>query len=402
MDYKYIAFNSSKEFTSGTLTADNEVEAERFVQNLNLKVVSLKPVKQKFKFLRLKVLEEPLSRKDIIYFTRQASSLLSAGVPILHTLSLILEQAPNQNLRDSIGRIISEIKKGSSLSSAMGKQEKSFPAFTVRLIEVGEKSGNLEEVMKHLLLYKEKEMETIRKIQKNLVYPTMVVSMAMVVFIVMITVVMPPFLILFQELGSELPLPTRIMLGITKLPHSLTAGKLLLFTALLMIFFLYMRTREGQNKLHRFLLRMPVLGKVVLNQNLSRINRSLAIQLSSGINLTEALRLTEQMTANVVLKREIFQMKKALTEGETLRSAIHRSSIFPSLMKQMIKVGEETGKLEANLTFLADSYDKETDERIEGMVSMIEPAITIIIGVLVAFLALAIVTPSFTIMSSIK
>lgn len=402
MDYKYLAFNTNKEFSKGIMVADGEEEAEKLIENHNLKVVILDPVKQKFNPLKWKLFEEPLSQKDIIYFIRQLSSLISAGIPILRALSLIQEQAPGQNLRENIARIIAEIRKGNSLSSAMRKQKKAFSAFTIRIMEIGEKSGNMEEVMKHLLSYNEKELETKKKITKALTYPAMIVGMAIAVFILMITVVMPPFLALFQTMGTELPLPTKIMIGITKLPQSMTASKLLPLMVLIVLFFLYLRSNEGRKELHLFILKIPALGKVILTQNLSRINRNLAIQLNAGINLTEALHLIEQMTGNIILKKEIFHLRKSVLQGERLRSAMQNSTVFPSLMKQMIQVGEETGRLEPNLAFLAESYSKESDERIESLIAMIEPVMTISIGVLVTFLALAVVTPSFALMDSIK
>lgn len=402
MEYKYIAFNASQEFTSGIIAADGEEEAERLVQNYQLKLVSLTPVKPGFNLLKIKLFEEPLSQKDIIYFMQQSHTLINAGIPIMRALSIIQEQTASQNLRETVGKIIIEVRKGNSLSSAMQKQRKAFSAFTIRLIEMGEKAGNLEEILGHLLSYNEKEMGTKKKIKKALAYPAMVVTMAIIVFFLMITVVMPPFLELFGQLRTELPMPTRIMIGITRLPQYMTLGRVLPAGVLIFFLALYLRSSEGKNKFHLFLLKTPILGKIILLQNLGRISRSLAIQLNSGINISEALQIIEKLTANEVLKKEIIRVRNSLIEGSTLRSAVQQSTIFPSLMRQMIQVGEETGKLEPNLTFMADSFDKETDERIETLVAMIEPAMTIVLGVMVAFMALAIVTPSFKIMESLK
>ncbi len=402
MDYKYVAFNAQRQISSGIVEADGEEEAERLIRNHDLKVVSLTPVRKKFNFLKLKLFEEPLSQKDVIYFVRQVSSLIGAGIPLLRALMLIREQASSQNLRDNISAMIREIRKGSSLSAAMRKLKKSFSPFTIRLVEIGEKSGNIEEVLKHLLSYNVKELETKRKITKALTYPAMVVAMAIAVFVLMLTVVMPPFLALFQTMGAELPLPTRILLSITKLPQYMTASRLLPLFAFLIVLVMYFRSQEGKRKLHGFMLKLPVIGKIILTQNLSRMNRGLAIQLSSGVNITESLLLIEQMTTNVILKGEISQVRKSVTEGDALYSAMQRSILYPNLMKQMIQVGEETGKLEHNVTFLADTYDKESEERIEVLVSMIEPSITIVLGAMVALLALAIVTPTFSLVDVIK
>lgn len=402
MDYKYIAFNTRKEFISGVIAAEAEEEAESVIQNQNLEVVSLTPVRKFFNPLQVKLFEEPLSQKDSCYFIRQMGSLLSAGVPIVRALSLIRDQAPSQNLRDNIGRLIREILGGSSLSLAMQKQRKSFSNLTVRLIEMGERSGNLEEIMNNLLFYIEKEMETRNRIKKALTYPAILVAMAILVFVLMITVIMPPFLALFQQLGTELPLPTRIVMGIAQFPRYLTANKLLFLLPLFLVGLLYLRSKQGRAKLDLITLKIPVLGKIILAQNFGRIARNLAIQLKSGMNLTEGLQLTGHMTSNTILKKEIYRIRKAIMEGETLYTAVQESAIFPDLMKQIVQIGEEAGKLESNLTFLAESFDKEASERIDRSVAMIEPAMTIVIGALVTLMALAIVTPGFTIAGTIK
>lgn len=402
MNYKYIAFNAKKEISSGIITADGEEEAERAIQNHNLKLISLSPVREKFNPLKIKLFEEPLSQKDVIYFFRQNFTLLSAGIPLLRSLSLIQEQTTSRSLSETLAKISTELRKGTSLSSAMEKQRKVFSAFATKLVEIGEKSGNLEEIMKQLVIYSEQESDTKKKILKSLTYPAIVVAMAIVVFIIMITVVMPQFLTLFQQLGTELPLPTKIMLRIAKLPDFLADLRLLPLWALILILVLYLSSKEGKNKLQIFVLKMPLLGKVILLQNLGRISRSLAIQLDSGINIADAFQTTEQMTGNTVLKKELSKVRKAIIEGETLRFAMEGSAVFPAFMKQMIQTGEETGRLEHNLIFMADAYDRETDERIQAMVSMIEPVITIVIGAIVAFMALAIITPTFKVMDAIK
>jgi type IV pilus assembly protein PilC len=270
------------------------------------------------------------------------------------------------------------------------------------MIAIGERTGNLEMVLRQLAAHMEKEQAIIKRVRGAMAYPAFVILLAICVVGILVTTALPPLLGLFDEFNAEPPLPTRILLGVT---HFATAYKLhmaVVLVAAVAIGGFYVRRPSGRRQLDYLLLRAPLLGPITVLSNTSRFSRTMAILLKAGLPLSEVMELILETTQNRVVREAMEGVRDKLLRGEGLSKPLANSNMFPPMLVQMVEVGEETGTLDSNLETIAEFYAREVDERINTLTAMIQPALTLCMGGIVAFIAISIIMPMYSIMHSIR
>jgi type IV pilus assembly protein PilC len=398
MNYTYLGYNSDQQIVKGRVSAADERAAENMLSNIGYRVVSLKRAST-FSSLSVNIFAAKVKTTEMVTFSRQLALLLESGVGIVQALELLESQAGDRNLKRVLVQVINDLRGGKSLSMAMAEHPQVFSKLYCKLISVGEQTGSLETVLRSLAGYIERETATMAKIKQAMMYPAIVLCLSIGVAGVMLTVLLPPLIDMFSRLGGTLPLPTRILLGtMTFLQHY---GLFLLvgIIALAIVGFMYSRTPNGRYMRDSLILKMPVVGRLFQVTELSRACRSLAMLFRAGLPLPEVMTLTIQAANNQVVATALRQVEHGMLRGQGMSKPMSNNKVFLPMMVEMTKVGEETGNLDESLVMVADNYEIEADRRTQTLLSLIEPAMTIAMGLGVGFLALSVFMPIYSSLS---
>ena len=392
MEFSYVAYTKDKKLVRGTLAATSEDAASRLLSYGGYQVLSLK---QRVRFLDLSRILPSFSRVrpiEIILFSRQLALLLESGVDIVTSLELLQDQTTNRKFKDVISQVASDIRGGSSLSLALSKHPKVFSQVYHRAIAAGEQGGNLEIVLRSMADFQERIVKTEKRIRNALTYPTIVLIVAGIVVSLLFAFVLPTFTELYDALGTDLPALASMLISMTNWVTDyglfLIGGSALAFGGLVM----YMRTPTGKYWWDGVSLRLPVIGRILQLSELSRISQTISMLFRAGLPLPEIMTQAINVTNNKVMAEAVSGVQQELIRGEGLSKPMEKRSIFLPLMVQMVSVGEETGKLDDTLSTVAVTYDVESEDRINNAVGLIQPIITVVIGLIVAFIAVALVS----------
>ncbi len=330
-------------------------------------------------------------------FSRQLALLLGSGTDIVTSLELLQNQVANRTLKKSIGEIASDLRGGSSLSKAVSKHPRVFSKVYHRAIAAGEHGGDLEVVLKRMADHMERAARTEKSVKSALMYPIIVAIVAVVVIAIMVTVVLPSFAGLYASFGVELPIMTRMLISFTEWIMEYGLYLLTLMVAAVVLGTAYVRTRVGRYHFDRLLLRLPVIGRINLLNELSRYCRTIALLFKVGLPLPEILSLASQGTNNRIMADALSEVRMEMIKGEGLSRPMARRSVFLPLMVQMVGVGEQTGNLDDALTTVAESYEMESDDRTSAAVGLIQPVMTVGIGVVIAIIAVSMLSAMYSI-----
>ncbi len=402
MRFHYTVLTKAGRTLRGVTEAPSERVAEEALWRSGYTIAKLQAVRPAPTIAELLPSLFAVSRRDLIIFSRQMATLLGSGVAILPALQLMSDQVSNAAFQKALMDVVEDIQTGASFSEALSKHGEIFPMIYHRMAEVGERTGRLELILRQLAVYMDKEEALVKKVQSAMVYPAVILLMAVGVVVLMVTVALPAMMGLFVELKVELPITTRILLGVTYFVRDYGTTLLVVLILLSVLLVLYLRTAGGRWQWHHLLLKMPVLGAVNLKGSLARLSRTMSILLRAGLPLVEVMDLMLRTTENVVLSGALAAVRTELLAGRGLSAPLAGQRIFPRLLVQMVRVGEETGTLDGNLETLADFYEEEADRAIATMTALIEPAMIIFVGVIVGFIAVSVVMPMYSIMGSIK
>jgi type IV pilus assembly protein PilC len=317
-------------------------------------------------------------------------------------LDLLQEQTDNQTLRKIIGEVASDIRAGSALSLALSKHRRAFSPMYHRAIAAGEQGGNLEVVLRQIATHIEKSVTTEKQIRGALTYPFIIVFVAVIVVIVLVTFVLPAFTKMYAQFGVELPLMTRILIGITDWASQYGVYLILAIVAAAVAVYFYIRSPRGKHWWDTTVLRLPVLGRIVHLGELSRCCRTMALLIRIGLSLPEVMAMTINNSNNKVMAESLTGVQQELIRGEGLSRPMAKRKLFLPMMTQMVMVGEETGKLDNTLDTVADSFEMEAGDKTRSAIALIQPVMTIIIGLLVGFVVLAMVSAMYSIYGSFK
>jgi type IV pilus assembly protein PilC len=397
MDFAYVAYTEDKKLVRGKLSATSEELATQLLSYGGYRVVSLKtvvPFFDKEKFLARFTRTKPA---EIAMFSRQLALLLESGTDIVTALDLLEEQIDSQILKRIIGDVASDIRSGSSLSVALSKHPRAFSPMYYRAIAAGEQGGNLEVVLRQMATHIEKGLITEKQIRSALTYPFIVVIIAVIVVIVLVTWVLPAFTGMYAQFGVDLPLATRILIGITDWASQYGFYLILGILAAAIGVYFYIRTPGGKHWWDTTLLKMPVLGRIAHLGELFRCCRTMSLLIRIGLPLPEVMAMTINNSNNKVVAENLTGVQQDLIRGEGLSRPMAKREIFLPLMTQMVKVGEETGNLDNTLDTVADSFEMEASDKTRAAVALIQPVMTIIIGLLVMFVVLAMISAMYSI-----
>jgi len=397
MDFAYVAYTEDKKLVRGKLSAPSEEAANELLSYGGYQVVSLKAAAPFFDKEKLLARFTRIKPTEIVMFSRQLALLLESGTDIVTSLDLLQEQIANQTLRGIIAEVSSDIRGGSSLASALSKHHLAFSPMYSQAIAAGEQGGNLEVVLRQMADYLEREATTKKKIKGALTYPFLVVLVAVVVVVILITFVFPSFVGFYAELGVELPLPTRILIGVTDWASNYGVYLLIVILAAVGITYAYIKTAVGKYHWHKILLRLPVVGRIAQLDELSRCCRTMSLLIRVGLSLPEVMAAAIRGTTNKVVEENLTEVQQALIRGEGLARPMASRDIFLPMMTQMVRVGEETGNLENTLVTVAESFETEANDKTDAAVGLIQPVITVLLGLGIGFVVLAMLSAMYSI-----
>ena len=403
MEYAYIGYTEEKRIIKGRLSATSEQAALNRLSGLGYRVASLKPVVPFMPNLEKFSLSATQAKPaEIITFSRQLALLLESGVDIIRSLELLKAQSTSKNLRKVLGKVVEDLRAGSSLSAALAKHPRVFPMLYQKMISVAEHTGGFETLLRQLAGYMEQEHAAAKKLKQALTYPAIVAVVAVIVVGVMVTVVLPPLVGMFSSMGAEVPAITRALIAVVD--FSTHYGLYLLLALLIfgLLGLLYSQSPAGRYQRDRLMLLLPVIGRLVQVSELARCCRNLALLFRAGLPLPEILTITAQTSNNQVLTHALEDVEKEVLKGEGLAQPMAKNSLFLPLMVEMTKVGQETGNLDSTLMTVAETYEVEAADRTQSLLGMIEPTMTIAMGIVVAFIALSVFLPIYSLLGSFK
>jgi len=403
MTYRFTAYTSDKKVVQGTINADSESMAEEALYLAGYhRVLTLRETRPGLSLEQLLPTFFGVKLQDVIDFSRQLATLIESGVALLTALQLLEEQASRAAFRKVIAGLIEELRGGSSLSQALSKYPNTFPNTYCQVMKASEQAGNLEVGLRQVASYMEKQAATKQRIRRAMTYPAVVLLMAIGVVILLTTVVLPPLIGLFTSLDVELPWTTRFLIASTSFlgayKYYLLGGILTVVIAIVA----YVRQPAGKLAMDRLMLKIPMIGSITLQRNMGQFCRTTSMLLKAGLLLPQVMSIVIQTLGNRIICQALSEAREKLIQGQSLSQVMATAELFPRILVEMVVVGENTGKLESTLSTLADFYEERVNQGIDSLVSMIEPALTVGIGLVVVFIALSIITPLYSIMGAIQ
>jgi type IV pilus assembly protein PilC len=400
--FKYTARNTAGKTIEGVVEAPVQKMAAEKLRTQRFTVVTLNEMKTAENALeRWNPFKPGVKSKDLVIFSRQLATLVSAGVPIVQGLNILTEQIQSPIFRQIIGAIRSDIESGIAIADAMRKHPKAFSELYVSMIRAGETGGVLDAILERLSAYLEGAEELKGKVKGAMVYPLVISGVATVVTLFLLIAVIPTFKKVFESFGGELPLPTRVLLMISDfLRHNFL---FLLIIPVGIIFGLkkFYKTEKGVAVIDGLVIRLPVFGELLKKVAVSKFTRTLGTLIKSGVPILQALDTVAKTSGNKVVENAIMKARESIREGEKIADPLKVSGIFPPMVIQMISVGEETGNLEIMLSKIADFYDQEVDTAVKAMTSLIEPVVICVMGVVIGGIVICMFLPIFKMSSMI-
>ncbi|MEN2995142.1 MAG: type II secretion system F family protein [Thermodesulfovibrio sp.] len=337
-----------------------------------------------------------VSQKDILFFTRQFATLFASGVPVVQAFDALIDQIKNKTFKKIIIQIRNDIEKGSSLADSMRRHPRVFSPLFINMVRAGEEGGMLDKVLQRMADYFEKMMKLRRKIIGAMIYPSLVVAVAVVVVAIIMIFVIPTFAKLFAEMGVDLPLPTKITIAMSNFMAKSGVFIFLGFIILLVVLKFIRRSEDGRKITDKALLKIPLFGTILLKSSLSRFSRTLGTLLGSGIPILNSMEISARASGNKVVEDIVIEMKENLSAGKSLTEVLKsKPEIFPPIFVQMVNVGESTGRTDEMLGKVADFYDEEVDNAVANLMSMLEPALIVFLGVTIGFIVISLYLPIF-------
>jgi type IV pilus assembly protein PilC len=394
--YVWKGKNRYGDTVGGERVAASKEELGRMLQKDQITVLSIGAAKGGFSIPFLK--REKVRLKDLSVYSRQLSVLIDAELPLIQSLGILEEQQKNAYFKNVIKTVKDDVEAGSTLNQAKRKHPKAFDDLYCNLIASGEQSGSLDVMLRRLSEFIEKTVRLRSKIKQAMIYPVGILIFAVLVTIFMLWKVIPVFAAIFRDLGAELPWITALVVAMSEFVQKYI---FLIFAGLIALAFAfryYRSTKQGRWQTDRLLLKAPLFGKLMHKVAMTRVTRTLATLISGGVPMLEALKITSTTAGNVIIESEIIEARKLVSEGKTMAESFKQAGKFPTMMLQMINVGEATGTLDEMLNKLANFYDEEVDAAVAALLSILEPIMLIFIGGLVGGLVVSMYLPIFSLM----
>lgn len=392
--FKWVAETKKGKTLKGELEAADERIAQLQLKRRNLIVKRIK-AKPKDLFENVAFMQPKITSKDIVVFTRQFSTMIDAGLPLVQGLTILAEQTENKTFQKTIKQVTKDVEGGSSLADALKKHPKVFDALFVNLVAAGEVGGILDTILQRLAAYIEKAAKLKSRIKGAMTYPIIVIAIALLVMAVILIFVIPVFEEMFSSFGSALPAPTQLVINISDFLKANIHYVIGALIVLIIAFKKYRNTATGRKQTDTLALKLPIFGDLLKKTAVARFTRTLGTMISSGVPILDALEIVAKTSGNVVLEEVIYEVRSSIAEGQTIAEPLSEADIFPRMVVQMISVGEATGALDTMLTKIADFYDDEVDAAVEALTSMLEPLLMVFLGGSIGGLVVAMYLPIF-------
>jgi type IV pilus assembly protein PilC len=383
---------------SGVLVAENK---DAVLAVLRRQQIVPTAVKEKGKEIALPKVRGGVSDKAVAIFTRQFSVMIDAGLPLVQCLQILGEQQDNKAFQRIILQVREDVETGSNLANALRKHPQAFSDLYVNMVAAGEAGGILDTILQRLATYIEKAARLKAQVKSAMIYPITVIAIAMAVVYVILWKVIPVFGSLFESLGAELPLPTKIVVAASKFVGRYWWLILALIGAGVFAVKKYYGTVQGKFNIDKILLKSPILGLVLRKIAVARFCRTLGTLLSAGVPVLESLDITARTSGNAVIEKAILEVRKQVEEGKAIAEPLKATNQFPPMVVQMISVGEATGAMDTMLNKIAEFYEAEVDEAVAGMMKLIEPVMILFLGVVIGGIVIAMYLPMFSLISKI-
>jgi len=398
--FTYRGTNRAGAAVAGEMTASNKTELQSLLRRQQITPTRMS---EKGKEFNLPTFGGGVDSKELAIFTRQFSVMIDAGLPLVQCLEILSSQQENKTFQKVLAGTRSSVEGGSTLSAAMKQYPKVFDPLYSNMVEAGETGGILDTILQRLAAYIEKNVKLQRAVKSALVYPIGVLTIAAAVITLLLWKVVPVFATLFAGLGVDLPLPTRIVIGLSHFVGSIFG--FLIFVAVIgsvVGLKVWYGTRGGRMAIDTIILKLPVLGLLMRKIAVARFTRTLGTLISSGVPILEGLDITARTSGNAVIEKALIQVRKSLEEGKSLTDPLKESEVFPGMVTQMIAVGEQTGAMDAMLQKIADFYEEEVDAAVKDLLTALEPIMIVFLGLVVGGVVISMYLPLFSLIGKLS
>ncbi|MBI1821707.1 MAG: type II secretion system F family protein [Nitrospirae bacterium] len=336
-----------------------------------------------------------VKEKDIVIFTRQFATMIDAGLPLVQCLEILSAQTENKTLAKALVQVRQDVEGGATYADSLRKHPKVFDDLYVNMVAAGEAGGILDTILNRLAKHIEKSMKLKKQIKSAMVYPGVIVSVAIGVITILMVWVIPTFAKMFVDFGGTLPLPTVIVIGASEFMQHNIIFIVIGLMGLSFAFKKYYKTTNGRRLVDLYLLKLPVVGDLIRKASVANFTRTLGTLISSGVPILDGLGIVAKTSGNKVVEEALLSVKQSISEGKTIAEPLKKTNVFPQMVVQMIGVGESTGALDAMLEKIADFYDDEVDSAVTALTSLLEPALMVFLGVTIGFIVIAMYLPIF-------
>ncbi len=391
-DYSYKAITSSGDVTKGKIEANDKDVALMKIKDLGMFPVEVKEDSVLSKDI---VIGKPFKSKDLMIFCNQFEIILKAGVPVLEALYMLKSQSNKKFFKGVIGDIYTKVEQGEQLSDAMGNYPDVFPSILINMVRAGEATGNLEVSFNRMTIHFEKEYKLKQDVKKASIYPIIVGIVATAVVVILLTLVVPVFVNMFNEMGTELPAVTRALIAISNFLTTRWYIVLALVAVIVIAIMMLKKVDSAVMYFSKLKLKIPAVGILTKNIASARFARTTSTLLASGLSIIDTMDIVSDVVGNTYVRDGLIKTKDQISEGAPLSEPLDRMKTFPPMIVQMVRIGEETGELEALLDNMADFYETEVENSVKQLTTIMEPAIIVILAIIVGFIVLSIVMPMF-------
>ena len=394
--FTYTARSFAGEMRTATLEAQSRDDVIAQLRKQRLAVVKIDEATPK------KPKRGHIKMRDIVILTRQFSTMINAGLPLVQTMTILAEQSENKVLSEIMRKVVFDVESGNTVADALGKHPQAFSGLYVNMVAAGEAGGILDTILMRLASFMEKNDALIRKVKGAMIYPSVIMSVAAIAVTVLLIFVIPVFENLFSSAGLALPLPTRIVMGASRFLKGYWYMVLAAIGTAVFLFRKYNATSNGRLNIDRFKLRIPILGDVLRKSAVSRFTRTLGTLISSGVSILDGLEITAKTAGNRVVQDAIMESRASIAGGDTIAAPLKKSGVFPPMVISMISVGEQTGGLDEMLSKIADFYDEQVDTAVSNLLSLLEPIMIVFLGVVVGGMVVAMYLPIFDMINAVQ
>ncbi len=386
--------NSYGDKRSGQHEAPDEASVHSYLKKLRITPSKIKQ-KPKDIFEGIALFQPKVTGRDVVIFTRQMSTMIDAGLPLVQSLDILANQQENPAFKKVLREIKTDVETGTTFADAMKKHPKMFDNLFCNMIEAGEIGGILDTILARLAVFMEKAMTLKKKVKGALTYPVICLGIAIIILAVILIWVVPVFEKMFADFGAALPVPTQLVVNLSNFVKSNIMYMIFIVVAIVFVFKKIYATDKGKTKVDAMLLKAPVFGDLILKVAVSKFTRTLGTMLQSGVPILEALNVVARTAGNKVIEIAVFRVADSISEGRAIAEPLEETGVFPTMVVQMINVGESTGALDAMLSKIADFYDEEVDQSVENLTAMIEPFMMVFLGGMIGGLVVAMYLPIF-------